>query len=335
MTINSLGDLARAFAMRQHSATLKQNIQSLNEELVTGTASDLTDHLGGSYARLTGIERELRLLDGYSVTISEAEQFTGLMQARLEQVNDIAGNFARDLIATDASSSVVTSETIAEEGRQQFETVVAMLNSQAAGRSMFAGDTTDRAPLVAGDLILAELETIVAGATTATDIETAVNNWFADPLGFDAFAYTGSNTALAPFKMSDTAEASVDIKANDPALKDVMKSFAMAALATAPGTTLPLTEQTDLYRQAGESMLAAERDMVETQARLGLAQELVDDWSVRNQTETAGLEYAKGALMKIDPYEAATELEAAQFQLESLYAVTVRLSQLSLVNFLR
>lgn len=335
MTMNSIGDLARAFALRQQSTTIKQDIEKLNKELVTGMAADLNAHMGGSYARLTGIERELRLTDGYAVTISEAEQLTGLMQARLDQINTIAGDYARGLIASDASSSVVTSETIAAEGRQQFETVVSMLNSQAAGRSMFAGDTTDRAALLSGDQILAELETLVAGAATATDIETAVNAWFSDPLGFDAFAYTGSDTALAPFQMSETARAIVDIKANDPALKDVMKSMAMAALATAPGTTLTAPEQATLYGRAGESLLQAERSMVEVQARLGLAEELIADWSVRNKTEKAGLEYAKGALLKIDPYEAATELEAAQFQLESLYAVTVRLSQLSLVNFLR
>jgi flagellar hook-associated protein 3 FlgL len=37
----------------------------------------------------------------------------------------------------------------------------------------------------------------------------------------------------------------------------------------------------------------------------------------------------------VDPYEAATKLEAAQSQLEALYTVTARLSRLNLVDFLR
>jgi flagellar hook-associated protein 3 FlgL len=44
--------------------------------------------------------------------------------------------------------------------------------------------------------------------------------------------------------------------------------------------------------------------------------------------------FAKTGLLEIDPFEAATKLEEVQFQLQSLYSVTVRMSQLSLVKFL-
>lgn len=335
MSINSLGDLARAYALRQQNSALKNEIQTLNQELVTGMAADVADHLGGSYARLTGIEREMRVLEGYSVNIAEADQFTELMQARLEQINDIAGEFANDLIAADASNSVVTGAILAEEGNLQFNTVVSMLNSEAAGRTMFSGDTTDRAALLGGDAIMAELETVVAGVTTAAALEAALDTWFADPLGFDDFAYTGSTTALAPFQMSENTKVDVDIRADNPVLKDILKSLAMTALADSPATNLSVTEQGNAYRSAGEGLLTSERELIVVQASLGLAQEQIANWSVRNQTEMAGQEFAKGALLAKDPYEAASQLEAAQFQLESLYAVTVRLSQLSLVNFLR
>lgn len=335
MSVNSLGDLARAFALRQQNNVLKNEIQTLNQELVTGMAADLAEHLGGSYARLTGIERETRVLEGYSVMIAEADQFTELMQARLEQINDIAGDFANDLIAADASNSVVTGKILAEEGRMQFNTVVSILNSEAAGRTMFSGDMTDRAALLSGDEIMAELETVVAGVSTAADLELTLDAWFSDPAGFDSFAYTGSTTALAPFQMSDTTQVDVDIRADNPVLKDILKSLAFAALADSPATSLPVPEQSTVYRSAGEGLLTSERELIVVQASLGLAQEQIANWSVRNQTELAGQDYAKGALLARDPYEAASQLEAAQFQLESLYAVTVRLSQLSLVNFLR
>lgn len=335
MSVNSLGDLARAFALRQQNTNLKLEIQKLNKELATGMATDLADHLGGSYARLTGIEHDLRLRDGYSVMIAEAEQFTELMQSRLDQINDISTDFARDLIAADASNSSVTSDTLATEGRLQFETVVSMLNSQAAGRTMFGGDATDRAALLGGDLILAELETVVAGATTAADIESALDSWFASPTGFQSFAYTGGTGGLAPFQISEDTSVDASIRADDQVLKDVLKSLASAALANAPGTSLSKAEQSGLFRISGEGLLTTERELIISQAKIGLAQEQISKASVRNQVEISALELAKGSLLKVDPFEAASELEAAQFQLESLYAVTVRLSQLSLVNFLR
>ncbi len=332
--MNTYGDMARAFGLRNQSTLLKTDIQRLNTELATGKAADLASHLGGSYARLTGIERDMRLLDGFQVSIAEAEQFTELMQARLGQIGEVASEFARGLVSGDASSSAATSDTLADASRMHFSSVVSMLNSEAAGRNLFAGDTTDVSPLIDGDAILAELETVVAGATTAADIQSALDAWFSSPTGYDTFAYAGSTTAMAPLKMSATASVAVDIRADNAALKDVLKGLAMAALVDAPGTSLSTIEKADLFRQSGEDLLSAENGLIGLQARLGTAQEQIERWSVRNQSEMAGLEYAKGALLSVDPYETATELQAAQFQLEGLYTVTVRLSQLSLVNFL-
>lgn len=333
--MNTLGDMARSFALRHQNTLLKTDIQRLNQELATGRAADLASHLGGSYSRLTAIERDMRMLDGYGVAVSEAAQFTELMQARLGQINSISTELSRDLLIGGASQSAVAAQALDVKARMQFSSVVAMLNSEVAGRKLFSGDTTDVNPVIDADLLLAELETVVAGATTAADIKTALDAWFAAPAGYDGIAYTGSTTALAPLRMSETASVSVDIRADDAALKDVLKGLAMAAMANAPGTTLSFREQGSLFFQSGEALLSAETGLIGLQARLGMAQEQIDRWSVRNQSEMAGLQYAKGALLSVDPFEAATELEAAQFQLESLYAVTVRLSQLSLVNFLR
>lgn len=335
MAMNTLGDTARAFALRHQNTQLKKEIQTLNQELSTGKAADLADHLGGSYARLTGIERDFRRLEGYKVSISEAAQFTELMQARLGQINELSSGFARDAIVGDASKSAAAALALAEDGRVQFSTVVSMLNSEAAGRNLFAGDRTDANPLVDADTILAELETVVAGAATAADIETALDAWFASPTGYDSFAYQGSTTAIAPLKMSDSAKVPLDVRADNQALKDILKGLATVAMANAPGTSLPPDEKGKLFNRAGMALLSAETGLIGLQAKVGIAQEQIEGWSVRNQSEKAGLDYAKSALLSIDPYEAATQLEAAQFQLESLYTVTVRLSQLSLVNFLR
>ena len=335
MTLNRLGDLAQTFALRHQNTRLKQDIQNLNQELVTGQAADLTKHLGGSFARLSSIERDLRVLDGYAVSLSEAKNFTDLMQTRLGQINDITSEFARTLIASESSKAAASANTVAADAGQQFRTVVSMLNSQAAGRSLFAGDTTDSAALLDADTLLAEIETVVAGSASLADIETALDTWFADPLGFDTFAYTGSTTDLAPLRVSENAEVSIGLRADNKALKDTMKALAKAAVSTSAGVTLTADERSTLFLRSGEDLLTAEAGLVTIQARIGIAQEQIEGWSVRNQTEKSGLMTAKGALVSIDPYQAATELEAAQFQLESLYTVTVRLSQLSLVNFLR
>ncbi len=81
-------------------------------------------------------------------------------------------------------------------------------------------------------------------------------------------------------------------------------------------------------------MLIAQDDVIALRADVGFVESRIEKVAARNAAEVTGLEFAKVALLEIDPYEAATRLEEAQFQLQSLYTVTVRMSQLSLVNFL-
>ena len=335
MTLNSLGDMAQAFALSRRNTEIKSDIQRLNLELSSGQTTDITRHLGGSYARLTAVERDIRLNAAYGMTIAEADQFVTAVQDRLEQISTLATDFTADLLAAQASHDAVTRDALTSEARMHFRTIVAALNSQSAGRVMFGGETTDRAALQDADTILAALEATVLGAADADEAIARIATWFDDPAGYDTVAYAGSGTPLGAFKMSDVASVAVDVRATDPAIKSILKGFAIASFATAPVLAFSSEEQGRMVRAAGESLLTDHGQLVNLQATLGLAQQEVDRWSAYTASERVSFDMAKGALLNIDPYRSATELEAAQFQLESLYTVTVRLSQLSLVNFLR
>jgi flagellar hook-associated protein 3 FlgL len=81
--------------------------------------------------------------------------------------------------------------------------------------------------------------------------------------------------------------------------------------------------------------LRAQADRVTgIRADLGHAEERIERSSVRIASELSSLDYARSQLLAVDPFEAATELENVQFQLEALYTVTARAARLNLVNFL-
>ena len=69
--------------------------------------------------------------------------------------------------------------------------------------------------------------------------------------------------------------------------------------------------------------------------RIGISEARIDEASTRNESESNALQVLKYDLLGVDAYDAATRMETAQNQLETLYAVTARLSRLSLVDFLR
>jgi flagellar hook-associated protein 3 FlgL len=86
---------------------------------------------------------------------------------------------------------------------------------------------------------------------------------------------------------------------------------------------------------AGQNLLTVQDDLTNLRAGVGFAEARIENFQARTEAERISAEYAKGALLSVDPYEAATRLEDAQFQLESLYSVTVRLSRLNLTSFMR
>lgn len=139
---------------------------------------------------------------------------------------------------------------------------------------------------------------------------------------------------MSPFQLSESEALTVDIKATNPELKDTLKNLAIAAIAADKTLTVNNTERSALLLAAGEGMLRNQDGLTSLRAQIGFAEARIDSMATRNASESVSLEYAKGTLLAADPYETATRLGEVQFQLQSLYAVTVKTSQLSLVNFL-
>ncbi len=139
---------------------------------------------------------------------------------------------------------------------------------------------------------------------------------------------------MSPFQLSESEALTVDIKATNPELKDTLKNLAIAAIAADKTLTVNNTERSALLLAAGEGMLRNQDGLTSLRAQIGFAEARIDSMATRNASESVSLEYAKGTLLAADPYDTATRLGEVQFQLQSLYAVTVKTSQLSLVNFL-
>ncbi|OZA12697.1 MAG: flagellar biosynthesis protein FlgL, partial [Rhodobacterales bacterium 17-64-5] len=94
-------------------------------------------------------------------------------------------------------------------------------------------------------------------------------------------------------------------------------------------------ERGRLAQRAGQELLTSEDSRIALAARIGTAEAKVEAARTRNAAEETALGILRSDLGSVDPYEAATRLEAARNQLESLYLVTARVSRLSLTEFLR
>jgi flagellar hook-associated protein 3 FlgL len=320
--------------LQRRSVSLRTDLSRLTDELSSGRVADIKGVLAGNHNYLTDLERSAEVLNSYTVATQEAGILTTSMQTALERVQNSAGQVAVDLLLASGGPIGVVAGSPSENARVQLDSVLNVLNDDIAGQSLFAGTATNRKPLPNVDDLLNLVLTEVTGQTTPDDIMTAARNWFADPAGFDALAYTGANTALAPFSLSETEDVSLDVRANNAAIKEVLLHLSVAALADNATLGLSVPQKSELFGINGLGLQSNQDQMTDLRARIGFVEQRIELISARNSAEATSTEFARNQLLAADPFETATELENVQFYLQGLYAVTVRNSQLSLVNFL-
>jgi flagellar hook-associated protein 3 FlgL len=327
----AFGDLAQGLQLRRQSTALKAEVQRLAGELTTGRRSDPARAAGGDLGPLADVETARARLAAFAAAAGEASRMAGAMQTALQAIERLADPMIPILLNAASAGQGPTIGNAAADAAQRLESLLSVLNTRFGDRALFAGVATDGGAVTDAGSLLAALEAEIAGAPDAAAAVAAVAAWFADPGGYAAQGYRGG-PPLSPLPVAPGDAATLDLTAADPALGATIEGLALAALVargTMPG------DAGEALQRAGERLIAAQAGRTDAAARLGLAEGRIADAEARLAGESAALEVTRSALLAADPYETAARLEAAQGQLEALFAVTARLSRLSLVDFLR
>ncbi len=335
MNLTSLGDLAQSFVQRRQGIQLQQEMSRLTQELSTGEAADLTKHLGGRFDFLADIEHDLQIFDSYRLSANEAQNSAFFMQTALEQVQTMAGNLSNTalLVGTAADSGSLVS--VAAEGQSGLDSAVAFLNTNVAGRAMFSGTDIGNIPLIPSEDILTAVRAALVGATSVANVTTTLDTFFDTPGGgFETIVYQGGLTNLAPYQLGDGESVALNLRADDPALREVLKNTAMAAILNDASLAITDGERHELAGLAGLGLLSGQDQITGIRANLGFAESRIDQSRARIEAGVASLSIARRDLVSVNPFETATELENVQFQLEAIYTLTARTARLTLLNFL-
>lgn len=336
MQFNSIGDMANSFLMRGHNTRIKSELMRLSDSLASGQHSDMSKQLGGEFTDLAAIERSIRTLEAHRTTARETTTLLETAQVSLGAIQDMAAEAAPALISASNAYHAALLQSSSRDAEQKFYSAVSALNTRVADRSVFSGTATDQAPLPDGTALLDAVRADLVGATSRAEIENRLDSWFNNPAGgFAATQYRGSDDPMAPIPVSDTEKVSFKVTALAPEIREMLQSFAMAALVTEMPALADPSEGAAMMKSAGELMLSAQTGLSVLRADIGALEEYTDTSKAKNSAALSGFEIARGSLYQADPYQTATELELAQTQLEAVYTLTARLSRLSLSDYLR
>lgn len=315
-------------------SALRNRSDDVRTETVTGRSADPTKKLNGRVNELLQIEKSLGDLQDYAQIIALSESRAATMQAALSTVVGIGNDLADEanLLSTNATDGNL--EVLARDAREQFATAIAAFNSEFAGRSLFAGDETGTPALADPDTILTAalgvLESPPAGLTAYEALEAE----FMNPGGlFDTTFYIGgagssSKTEVAPGEVVDYSA-----KADEDPVRRVLFNISVLALANDQSNAIT-DDRRELMKAGADGLRSGLSQLINVQSRIGSAEERIATAKTRNIAAEASLTISYNDLAGRDQFEAILELTEIENQLETAFATSSRLSNLSLLNFL-
>lgn len=320
-------------SLMRHGSDLRAQIDTATDELTTGQKRDIGSALNGDFNGLSGIDSALARIEGHGVAIAEANLLAQATHAALQTLDDAVQGLATDMMTTSVGWTMVDMSAFASAGHDVFDTVISMLNTRVADRSLFGGVNSGVAPLPDSESLLATIAADIGTPATADDARLAIEAWFADPAGFAALYQGGA--PRTGINVAEGSSVALDITALDPALVDTLTNLAGIALLDTGLFHDDATGRRTLLDRAAAGLFTASEDRASLIRRTGVAEARIEDARVRNATEKTALNIARGRMIEADPYETITRLKDLEARLDALYTVTARLSRLSLAEYLR
>lgn len=335
MNFSSIGDGVQQFQLQRQNTAIKTTLNRLTNELSSGNASDLIKANNGDTAKFSAVDNRLKVLSSLKFLTAETQLTLSTTQAALSNLDTQRGALADPLILINKESTDLQVTEAARASRDRFDGLIQTLNTRVGDDSLFAGKAVNDAAFTSSDIMIADVVAQIGGATDTATIMAAIDTWFDDPAGgFATVAYTGDTGDQVVRRLDNTTQVTLDARADDPGIKEVLKGAVYASIASEMGG-LDKQTKAELLFAGGVQLQGAASDLAQVQGRLGYVEGEVERFSAAHSSEQAALNIARNLMTQADPFETATELQAIQTQLETHYAMTARLSRLSLAEYLR
>ena len=336
-------------ASRLSIMKLQAKLAEAQQEVVSGRHADVGLKLGYQTGQSVTLRQELTRLQTITDTNGLVSMRHDASQAALEGIADGAQTFLNQLLAArDGSSGPGVVAVQAEAG---LATLTDALNTSIDGAHLFAGINADVKPLGAYfQSPPSAAQTAVTGAFQSAfgmtpsdpgvadigvaDMQAFLQGAFAGL--FDEAAWSASWSSASDQNVRNRISSSEMIdastNANEQAFRKLASAYTMVAdlnVEALPGGTYKA-----LIDEAAQIVSNAIQDLTALQAGLGTAQERVANANDHMAIQISVITTHIGALEAVDPAEASTRVAQLLTQIETAYAMTARLQQLSLLNYL-
>ncbi|MGE0024084.1 MAG: flagellar hook-associated family protein [Hyphomicrobium sp.] len=347
MKTTNVSTLSIINATKETRVSLQAKLVEAQKESSTGRHADVTLTLGYLTQRTVSLRQDHARLQTFKDTNIVAASRLELTQTTLDGVADAAQSFLTTLMAARAApSSAGVAITDAKNKLTSFE---AAMNTTVNGTHIFAGVNTDVKPVTAyfGDPPSAA-ETAVADAfstafgvsqgepgvanITGADMETFLDGAFSDLFNAANWSTSWSSASDQNItsRISTNERIETSTNANAAPFRAIASAYTM--IADLDIENLSPDAYLAVIDKAIKVVGQVTADLTDLRAGLGTAQERIKAADDRADVQMSLLTDHIGELERVDGYEATARVNALLTQIETAYALTARLQNLTLLD---
>ena len=348
MKISFVSSHAISKALNYQMMRLQGDMMNAQKEMSSGKYADVGLVLGARTGQAVALNRDIDRLKALGDS-------NGLVSTRLDTIQDAMTRLTQEAEAFLSALTVggggdTERQVLQATGKNTLETLTSVLNTSLKGEYIFAGVNTDIKPINDYE---------EAGSPNKAAFDTAFTTFFGFPQSDPAVANISAtdmtdflDNVVQPMFMGTDWQANWSNATDEPVTSRItLNEMAETSVsANSEGirklamTTSIISDllQAPLNENARNALIDQSRvlvgdglaDVQNVQAKVGLVQNRVvsanERLSMQVEIMTKNLDDMQG----VDPYEAATRVNDLLTQIETSYALTSRIQQLSLLKYL-
>jgi flagellar hook-associated protein 3 FlgL len=350
MKTSFISNLAIQNSMRMTISRGQEEIQKLQQEVVTGRYADIGLALGAKTSTSVSHHRDVMRLETILDSNALVTQRLSTSQLSLEAMSNAAQQMLEAFIVANGTDDAPKLTVMRRDVEASLDIFTSSVNTSVNGEYLFSGINSDVKPvadyLEAGSAPKAAFDALFLGHfgftqndPLAATITTAQMDNFLDTVLEPEF--TGPNWNTNWSNASDTNISSrirtneiVDSSSN--ANGTGMRSFALAAVIGIELMDSPISSEVRaaVNARAIEYAGQAVTGIDDERSTLGVSENRVVKANVSIESQIKIMKLHLNDIEGVDGYEASTRMQALLTQVETSYTLTARIQQLNLMNYL-
>lgn len=295
--------LTQSYAMRTQSSLAERQI-----EIASGKRAQYYSSISTQASELVNVERAVARTEQFARNIDQAVTRLGIMESAVGTLVERATEVLS--IMSQAMSGENINDVPLEEFAATFLAEAAsLLNTQHEGRYLFAGSQTDNPAVDLSDVAYTP-QAGLPGTFTAD------------------FDYYQGDTLQLSVRAAETFETTYGITGDEPAFEEMLRALSYMDYAGANLDNAVLEEAFTMMKSAVDGLS-------DIRGRIGASTKVLDSAKAGHEDYLTYSTNLVSTLEDVDVAEATTRLAQDEVQLKASYLSLSRISELSLLQYLR